>query len=469
MTRVGALLDAGAVHPSRSARSHLRWLAQSNGIPRRRADEALDLVGLTSAARRRAGALSLGMRQRLGVAAALLGDPPILILDEPTNGLDPEGILWMRETLRGFAAEGRTVFVSSHLMSELEDTADHLIVIGRGRLLADVSVGELIAAASGSRVEVKTPECHNCDDGPRERRRHRDLERARPDHGPGDAGRAGLGGSRRSPGPARRARVEPGDSRGRVFPAHPWTGEHTSVSIACGLERRAGPPVTATVLSEWTKLRTQRGTLISLLVMCLLMIGMTALFASQAHTDAVSAVTTTSCRYGLAGAVFAQLAAVVAGASLVTAEYASGMIRTTLTATPRRVRVLAAKALVLAAVTFPPALLASAVSFMITQPLLQDGGFVAPAYPPVSITDPSAARAVVGTGLLLTAYALIALGIGTIAAPLGRCDRGRDRASLLPVPGARLLPGRHTRSRQTDRAAGGHGDPVDDGPDAERL
>jgi ABC-2 type transport system ATP-binding protein len=158
LTVVGALLDAGAVHPSRSARNHLRWLARSNGIPSRRADEMLDLVGLSSAARRPAGTLSLGMRQRLGVAAALLGDPPILILDEPTNGLDPEGIRWMRESLRGFAADGRTVFVSSHLMSELEDTADHLIVIGRGRLLADVSVDELIANASDSRVEVKTPD-----------------------------------------------------------------------------------------------------------------------------------------------------------------------------------------------------------------------------------------------------------------------------------------------------------------------
>ena len=155
---VGALLEAGAVHPSRSARSHLRWLAQSNGIPTGRADQVLDFVGLSSAAGRRAGAFSLGMRQRLGIAAALLGDPPILILDEPTIGLDPEGIQWMRETLRQFAAEGRTVLMSSHLMNELEGTADQLIVIGKGRLLADVSVAELIATASGDRVEIKTPD-----------------------------------------------------------------------------------------------------------------------------------------------------------------------------------------------------------------------------------------------------------------------------------------------------------------------
>jgi ABC-2 type transport system ATP-binding protein len=158
LTVVGALLDARAFHPSRSARSHLRWLAQSNGLPTSRADDVLRLVGLGKVARRRAGAFSLGMRQRLGIAAALLGDPPILILDEPTIGLDPEGIVWMRETLRRLAEEGRTVFVSSHHMSELEDTADHLIVIGTGRLLADVSVDELIAGVTDGRVEIRTPD-----------------------------------------------------------------------------------------------------------------------------------------------------------------------------------------------------------------------------------------------------------------------------------------------------------------------
>jgi ABC-2 type transport system ATP-binding protein len=158
MRVVGALLDAGAVHPARSARNHLRWLARSNGIAGRRVDEVLAFVGLSRAARRAVRTFSLGMRQRLGIAAALLGDPPVLVLDEPTIGLDPEGIQWMRQTLRGFAAEGRTVFVSSHLMSELEGAADHLIVIGRGRLLADVSVDELLAWASDGRVEIVTPD-----------------------------------------------------------------------------------------------------------------------------------------------------------------------------------------------------------------------------------------------------------------------------------------------------------------------
>jgi ABC-2 type transport system ATP-binding protein len=158
LTVVGSLLDAGAVHPGRSARSHLRWIAQSNGIARGRPDDVLRLVGLSGVAGRPAGAFSLGMRQRLGVAVALLGDPPILVLDEPTIGLDPEGIRWMRETLRALAAEGRTVFVSSHLMSELEDTADHLIVIGKGRLLADLPVDQLIATTSGDEIAITTPD-----------------------------------------------------------------------------------------------------------------------------------------------------------------------------------------------------------------------------------------------------------------------------------------------------------------------
>lgn len=156
LVELGALLDAAAVHPGRRARDHLRWIAQSNALPARRVDEVLEQVGLASVARRRAGGFSLGMSQRLGLAAALLGDPPILMLDEPVNGLDPEGITWMRELLREFAAEGRAVLLSSHLMSELEGTADHLVVIGHGRLIADTTVDEMVATASRARVEVRT-------------------------------------------------------------------------------------------------------------------------------------------------------------------------------------------------------------------------------------------------------------------------------------------------------------------------
>jgi ABC-2 type transport system ATP-binding protein len=156
LCEVGALLDAAAIHPGRRARDHLLWMAHSNGLPRRRVDEVLDLVGLAAVARKRAGGFSLGMRQRLGIAGALLGDPPVLMFDEPVNGLDPEGIRWIRGLLRSLAGEGRSVLVSSHLMSELEGSADHLVVIGRGRLIADTSVRDLLAAASGDQVELRT-------------------------------------------------------------------------------------------------------------------------------------------------------------------------------------------------------------------------------------------------------------------------------------------------------------------------
>jgi ABC-2 type transport system ATP-binding protein len=156
LSRVGAVLDAGALQPSRSARNHLLWLAHSQGLSARRVDEVVEQAGLQSAARRKAGGFSLGMRQRLGIAAAMLGDPPVLLLDEPFNGMDPEGIVWMRGFLRVLAAQGRAVLVSSHLMGELQDTADHLVVVGRGRVIADSTVAELIAAASGDRVALRT-------------------------------------------------------------------------------------------------------------------------------------------------------------------------------------------------------------------------------------------------------------------------------------------------------------------------
>jgi ABC-2 type transport system ATP-binding protein len=156
LRHVGSLLDAGALQPSRSARHHLLWLAHSQGLAAGRVDEVIALAGLESAARRKAGGYSLGMRQRLGIAAALLGDPPVLIFDEPFNGMDPEGIVWMKGFLRSLAVQGRAVLVSSHLMSELEDTAGHLVVVGRGKVIADTCVADLIAAASGNRITLRT-------------------------------------------------------------------------------------------------------------------------------------------------------------------------------------------------------------------------------------------------------------------------------------------------------------------------
>jgi ABC-2 type transport system ATP-binding protein len=157
MREVGALLDAKAVHGGRSARNHLLCLAQTNSLPKRRVAEVLELVGLTEVAGKRSKGFSLGMSQRLGIAGTLLGDPKVLMFDEPVNGLDPEGILWIRNLMRALAAEGRTVFVSSHLMSEMEHTADHLIVIGRGKLIADCTMREFIAGSSGASVRVRTP------------------------------------------------------------------------------------------------------------------------------------------------------------------------------------------------------------------------------------------------------------------------------------------------------------------------
>ena len=156
LTVLGSLLDAAALQPSRTARNHLLWLARSQGLGTSRVDEVMEQAGLAGVARRKAGGYSLGMRQRLGIAAALLGDPAAIMLDEPFNGMDPEGIVWMRGFLRSLAAQGRAVLVSSHLMSELQDTADHLVVVGRGRVIADTTVADLVAAASGDRVTLRT-------------------------------------------------------------------------------------------------------------------------------------------------------------------------------------------------------------------------------------------------------------------------------------------------------------------------
>lgn len=155
---VGALLDARQVHPNRSARSHLRWIAASNRLPVKRVDEVLGMVGLADVAGKRAGTFSLGMAQRLGIAAALLGDPPVLLFDEPVNGLDPEGIRWIRTLMRTLASEGRTVFVSSHLLAEMAHTADRLVVIGRGRLMADTTMADFLTRSGVDSVRVRTPQ-----------------------------------------------------------------------------------------------------------------------------------------------------------------------------------------------------------------------------------------------------------------------------------------------------------------------
>ena len=155
---VGALLDVRQAHPNRSARNHLRWIASTNRIPANRVDEVLEMVGLSTVASQKAGTLSLGLGQRLGIAAALLGDPPVLLFDEPVNGLDPEGIRWVRTLMRTLAAEGRTVFVSSHLLAEMANTADRLVVIGRGKLIASTTVSEFVSRSGVDTVRVRSPQ-----------------------------------------------------------------------------------------------------------------------------------------------------------------------------------------------------------------------------------------------------------------------------------------------------------------------
>jgi ABC-2 type transport system ATP-binding protein len=161
MQEVGALIDPSAVHGGRSAYYHLLWQVQAGGLPRRRVDEVLDMVGLTDVAGKKVGEFSLGMHQRLGIASALLGDPPVLLFDEPVNGLDPEGIQWVRSLMRRFASEGRTVFISSHLMSEMEQTADHVLVIGRGRLVADMPMAEFTQRSKHSHVRINSLRAHD--------------------------------------------------------------------------------------------------------------------------------------------------------------------------------------------------------------------------------------------------------------------------------------------------------------------
>jgi ABC-2 type transport system ATP-binding protein len=160
MQEIGALIDPSAVHGGRSAYHHLLWQAQAGGLPRHRVDDVLAMVGLTDVAGKKVGGFSLGMHQRLGIASALLGDPPVLLFDEPVNGLDPEGIQWVRTLMRQFAAEGRTVFISSHMMSEMEQTADHVLVIGRGRLVADLSMAEFTQRSAHSHVRIVSSRAH---------------------------------------------------------------------------------------------------------------------------------------------------------------------------------------------------------------------------------------------------------------------------------------------------------------------
>ena len=286
LSQVGALLDAGALQPGRSARNHLLWLAHSQGLGDKRVDEVVEQAGLRSVIRRKAGGYSLGMRQRLGIAAALLGDPPVLMMDEPFNGMDPEGIVWMRGFLRALAAEGRAVLVSSHLMSELEDAADHLVVIGRGQVIADASVRDMIVAASGDLVELRTAARDEAMTVLANAGAEVDRDRARCPHGQRPFRRTDRGGTHCQPCPLHRGRRPPGDSRGGLHGAHPRrggiprrpggrrSGAMTTVLPYRSTARDARDGFGQLLHAEWTKFRTVRGWVVGMILAVLVTAGL---------------------------------------------------------------------------------------------------------------------------------------------------------------------------------------------------
>ena len=363
LREVGALLEAKAFHPGRTARSHLTALAASNGIPRRRVNDVLEITGMDKAADRRAGKFSLGMAQRLGIAAALLGDPAVLLLDEPVNGLDPEGIRWIRNLLKNLAAHGRTVLVSSHLISEVAQTADQLIVIGQGRLLAQTTVAELV----------------------------------RPQQLP-----------RRGVLPAHRGQHRVFRDQHRV-PGEPVM---TTATLTRSATRTAGGYGFRSVARmEWLKLRSVRSTAWVLLVFAAGMIGLAILVMAHQHWATMSAADRASfdpTNDSFAGLALGQLALGVLGVLAITTEFSSGMIRATLAAVPRRPLLLAAKAAVLGAVTLVAGEILAFAAFAVGEAVLRS-----PA-PHATLGQPGVLRAVLMAGAYPGLIALIGLGLGAV-------------------------------------------------------
>ncbi len=337
LREVGALLEAKAFHPGRTARAHLTALAASNAIGRPRVEEVLAITGIEKAADRRAGKFSLGMSQRLGIAAALLGDPQVLLLDEPVNGLDPEGIRWIRNLLKNLAAQGRTVLVSSHLISEIAHTADALIVIGQGRLLAQTTVARLSARSQLTGRSVL----------PADRRRHRLLR-------------------------------EP-------------VMNTTTLSHRAASRARGSYGFRTVAQMEWRKLRTVRSTWYIVAVFAAGMIGLAMLAASHENYAQMSAAGRASfdpTYDAFLGLVLGQLLLGVLGVLAITTEFSSGMIRATFAAAPRRPLVLAAKAAVLGAVTLAAGEIFAFAAFFAGQAMLK-----APA-PHATLGQPGVLRAV---------------------------------------------------------------------------
>ena len=439
---VGALLEAKTVHPGRSARNHLLFLAQTQGLPARRVEEVLALVGLQDVADKRAGGFSLGMSQRLGVAVAMLGDPEVLLLDEPVNGLDPEGVLWIRNLMKQLAADGRTIFVSSHLMNEMAVTADHLIVIGRGKLITEASTEDVIARSTDKSVRVRTPDADRLAElvtaaggkvvrgvqadgagllhghGPRgaagRRARRVRVDRAARADPAGLAGR-GVHGTDVGQRGIRRARPGSGENRGGEGPVtttSPVTPTRGPEDPAAG--RHAG--FAGLLRAEWTKIRSVRSTVWTLVIFVVVCIGFTALIAwlTESHwygpraasRDATAISNPVGFILGT-GVGLGQLAIGVLGVLVITSEYSSGVIRASLLAVPRRLPVLAAKAVVFAVLLLVVTEIVAFCSFFVGSAILH-------AHVPVSLSGSGVTRAVAGAGLYLTVLGLLALAIGTM-------------------------------------------------------
>ncbi len=457
LQEVGTLLEAKSVHPGRTAVNHLMALAHTHGIARRRVAEVIELAGLTSVAGKRVGAFSLGMGQRLGIAAALLGDPAIVMLDEPVNGLDPEGVLWVRNLLSGLAEEGRAVMLSSHLMGETALIADHLVIIGRGRLLADTTVDDFGPARRR---------------GWGEGRHRRDQEAARAAGRPGRhdqlllrRGTAGL----RTRRPGDRGDRRP--ARGAVVRTHPagrlpgggLHGTHQRcrrVPQRAGHHRTKGRLMTTTALrraprtahkvtglrvlrSEWAKFWSLRSSWITLGVALFLLVLFGAIACYTYSPDAVAAgppppggsdEPSNAVSLVLTGSTFASLAVGVLGVLLSAGEYTTGMIRSTLAAVPRRLPVLWSKS----AVIGPPVLvlttIGALVAFQLGAPGL-DGEEIA-----LSLGDDSVLRSLAGAGVYLGLVAVFGVALGMLI----RSSAGAIAAlvgALLILPGlASLLP-----------------------------
>ena len=446
LAEVGCLLDAKALHTGRTAANHLRAMAATHGISRSRVDEVIGMTGLVDVADKRVGGFSLGMGQRLGIAAALLGDPQTLILDEPVNGLDPEGVIWVRTLVRTLAADGRTVFLSSHLMSEMALTADHIIVIGRGRILADAPVAEVVAGAAGTAVQVRTPQPEAFEALMAQFGADRDDHGGRPVRGarhlrPGDRGgrrgrrhhaaravpAAGLPGGRVPAAHRRRGRV-PLDRR-RPFPrphrrsrAHhrrqpPMTALTTALlepdNRLFSLSRPTTLPVTfvRVVAGEWIKLRTVRSTVWTLVAMVALMVGFATLAAwgsTLTLEDQPAVVGMNVAQLLSAGYQLGQLAVAVLAVLTITGEYSTGMIRSSFAAVPRRLPVLAAKAVVLGAVVTVLAVLTMALSYVATMPFHDDLEAT------FDLSSAETLRMTVGLPLYLVAVALLAFAVGAL-------------------------------------------------------